>query len=103
MLHNLTYFFAALSGVTSVQVKPILARLKTTLAGSTAALVLSAGLLVGLVQAGTDADGIYGNPLVQCLATQRKLYLPTIIPPVDLAVLGFLSGVSAVRSRLLLF
>ncbi|KAL3151280.1 hypothetical protein ABBQ38_013118 [Trebouxia sp. C0009 RCD-2024] len=43
------------------EVKPILARLKTTLAGSTAALVLSAGLLVGLVQAGTDADGIYGR------------------------------------------
>lgn len=47
-----------------LQVKPILARLKTTLAGSTAALVLSAGLLVGLVQAGTDADGIYGDKLV---------------------------------------
>jgi hypothetical protein len=44
-----------------LQVKPILARLKTTLAGSTAALVLSAGLLVGLVQAGADADGIYGQ------------------------------------------
>ncbi|DBA82556.1 hypothetical protein WJX79_009289 [Trebouxia sp. C0005] len=43
------------------EVKPILARLKTTLAGSTAALVLSAGLLVGLVQAGTDSDGIYGR------------------------------------------
>ena len=46
-----------------LQVKPILARLKTTLAGSTAALFLSAGLLVGLVQAGTDADGIYGELL----------------------------------------
>lgn len=43
------------------EVKPILARLKTTLAGSTAALVLSAGLLVGLVQAGTDSDGVYGR------------------------------------------
>ena len=44
-----------------LQVKPILARLKTTLAGSTAALVMSAGLLVGLVQAGTDSDGSYGE------------------------------------------
>ena len=58
-----------------LQVKPILARLKTTLAGSTAALVLSAGLLVGLVQAGTDADGIYGNKvclpfvMIWCIAS----------------------------------
>ena len=47
-------------GLFAAQVKPILARLKTTLAGSTAALVLSASLLVGLVQANTDADGNYG-------------------------------------------
>lgn len=45
----------------ALQVKPILARLKTTLAGSAAALILSAGLLVGFVQAGTDSDGIYGE------------------------------------------
>ena len=49
--------------VAYLQVKPILARLKTTLAGSTAALILSAGLLVGLVQAGTDSDGSYGKLL----------------------------------------
>lgn len=54
----------ALSDLTTLQVKPILARLKTTLAGSTAALVLSAGLLIGLVQADADADGIYGRLLV---------------------------------------
>ena len=48
-------------GLFDAQVKPILARLKTTLAGSTAALVLSASLLVGLVQANTDADGNYGE------------------------------------------
>lgn len=87
------------TSATSLQVKPILARLKTTLAGSTAALVLSAGLLVGLVQAGTDADGIYGKLLVPCLAccvtsghTLCRLFLPAISAPVDLAVLGFLSG-----------
>ena len=57
-----------------MQVKPILARLKTTLAGSTAALVLSAGLLVGLVQAGTDADGIYGE-LLACLHEQPYSFL----------------------------
>ena len=49
-----------------VKVKPILARLKTTLAGSTAALVVSGGLLVGLVQAGTDGDGIYGKGHLFC-------------------------------------
>ena len=111
MLHHLTISSAALSDRTSLQVKPILARLKTTLAGSTAALVLSAGLLVGLVQAGTDADGIYGRLLVQCCGTAcflvtghtTQLYSPAISAPVNLAVLGFLPGILAVHEKMVVF
>ena len=42
------------------QVKPILARLKTTLTGSGLALLISAVLLVGLIRNGADSDGQYG-------------------------------------------
>ena len=81
-----------------LQVKPILARLKITLAGSTAALLLSAGALVGLVQAGTDADGIYGDDACMlasacidnlfermvCYVIQRQWLFP---PPIAAACL----------------
>jgi hypothetical protein len=47
------------------QVQPVLQRLKTTLTGSGAALLMSSVLLFGLIRAGTDADGMYGKlPLV---------------------------------------
>lgn len=46
------------------QVKPILARLKTTLTGSGLALLVSAVLLVGLIRNGADSDGQYGALLM---------------------------------------
>ena len=39
----------------------MLQRLKTTLTGSGAALLMSSVLLFGLIRAGTDADGMYGK------------------------------------------
>lgn len=50
-----------------VQVQPVLQRLKTTLTGSGAALLMSSVLLFGLIRAGTDADGMYGERLLQSL------------------------------------
>ena len=48
-----------------LQVKPTLQRLKGTLLGSGTALVLTAGVLFGLVTSGADADGMYGgSPLL---------------------------------------
>jgi hypothetical protein len=67
------------------QVQPVLQRLKTTLTGSGAALLMSSVLLFGLIRAGTDADGMYGElsvimPQSQCkpaavaeLAVHRKI------------------------------
>ncbi len=43
------------------QVQPVLQRLKRTLTGSGAALLLSSALLFGLIRAGSDADGVYGS------------------------------------------
>lgn len=43
------------------EVKPALARLRTTLLASGAALTLSAVLLFGLIRAGADGDGVYGR------------------------------------------
>lgn len=43
------------------QVQPVLQRLKTTLTGSGAALLMSSVLLFGLIRAGSDADGMYGE------------------------------------------
>ena len=49
----------------ALQVKPTLQRLKGTLLGSGTALVLTAGVLFGLVTSGADADGMYGtSPLL---------------------------------------
>ena len=45
----------------ALQVKPTLQRLKGTLLGSGTALVLTAGVLFGLVTSGADADGMYGE------------------------------------------
>lgn len=42
------------------QVKPVLARLKTTLTGSGLALLLSTVLLFGLIRSSADSDGQYG-------------------------------------------
>ena len=39
----------------------MLQRLKTTLTGGGAALLLSSVVLFGLIRAGTDADGMYGG------------------------------------------
>lgn len=63
-----------------MQVKPILARLKTTLAGSAAALILSAGLLVGFVQAGTDSDGIYGEALDWAFSQEQHSIVCLLVP-----------------------
>ncbi len=49
-----------------LQVKPTLQRLKGTLLGSGTALVLTAGVLFGLVTSGADADGMYGKALLCC-------------------------------------
>jgi len=44
------------------QVRPLLARLQATLLAAGGALVLGSGLLLSLVLAGADADGVYGAP-----------------------------------------
>lgn len=44
-----------------LQVQPVLQRLKTTLTGGGAALLLSSVLLFGLIRAGSDENGIYGG------------------------------------------
>ncbi len=57
-----------------LQVQPVLQRLKTTLTGGGAALLLSSVVLFGLIRAGSDENGIYGglcrlvlsDPLLQC-------------------------------------
>lgn len=46
-----------------LQVQPVLQRLKTTLTSSGAALLMSSVLLFGLIRAGSDADGMYGEQL----------------------------------------
>lgn len=46
------------------EVQPVLQRLKTTLTGSGAALLMSSVLLFGLIRAGSDADGMYGRGAV---------------------------------------
>ena len=53
------------------QVQPVLQRLKTTLTGSGAALLMSSVLLFGLIRAGTDADGMYGELALQLLQVAR--------------------------------
>ncbi|KAG2496446.1 hypothetical protein HYH03_005670 [Edaphochlamys debaryana] len=43
------------------EVRPVLAKLRTTLLGSAAALLASSVVLYGLIKAGSDADGFYGR------------------------------------------
>ncbi|GIL69293.1 hypothetical protein Vretifemale_230 [Volvox reticuliferus] len=43
------------------EVKPVLAKLRSTLLGSAGLLFLTAVLLFGLIKAGSDADGMYGR------------------------------------------
>ncbi|KXZ50815.1 hypothetical protein GPECTOR_15g501 [Gonium pectorale] len=43
------------------EVKPVLAKLRSTLLGSAGVLLASAVLLFGLIRAGSDADGMYGR------------------------------------------
>ena len=62
------------------QVQPVLQRLKTTLTGSGAALLMSSVLLFGLIRAGTDADGMYGElalPMPQ-VATESQCGLQVV-------------------------
>lgn len=49
----------------SYEVQPVLQRLKTTLTGGGAALLLSSVILTSLIQAGTDSDGMYGRGSAQ--------------------------------------
>ena len=51
--------------VSFMQVKPTLARLKTTLLATGGGLLLSGVLLVGSIAAGRDADGFYGMPALR--------------------------------------
>ena len=70
----------------ALQVKPTLQRLKGTLLGSGTALVLTAGVLFGLVTSGADADGMYGtSPLLLALrlfacVTEACRSLTTVVP-----------------------
>lgn len=45
----------------SYQVKPVLTKLRQTLLGAGVVLLTSAVLLGGLIQSGTDEDGVYGE------------------------------------------
>ncbi len=62
--------------VCCVQVKPVLALLKTTLVGSGAALLLSTVLLFSLIRTGSDADGVYGEPRRAAAAAA----VPAVVP-----------------------
>lgn len=50
------------------EVKPVLSKLRSTLVGSGAALLVCAVLLFGLIRAGADEDGMYGG---SCRSTYR--------------------------------
>ena len=54
------------------EVKPTLARLKATLLGTGSSLLVSAVLLLGLINSQADADGMIGEPLPihRCRACQ---------------------------------
>ena len=58
------------------EVKPTLARLKTTLLGTGGVLLLSSSLLFGLIRSQADGDGMYGEqPLHSCHAALRLFSL----------------------------
>ena len=54
------------------EVKPTLARLKTTLLGTGGSLLFSAFLLFGLISTQADADGMYGMVLWGSLCTAEQ-------------------------------
>ena len=49
------------------EVKPTLARLKTTLLGTGAVLLFSSSVLFGLIRSQADGDGMYGGVSSSCL------------------------------------
>lgn len=55
----------------------MLQRLKTTLTSSGAALLMSSVLLFGLIRAGSDADGMYGERVcVSCMVSVYGWHSP---------------------------
>lgn len=58
------------------EVKPTLARLKTTLLGIGAVLFLSGSVLFGLIRSQADADGMYGGVPILLLRQERRKLRP---------------------------
>lgn len=58
----------------SYQVKPVLTKLRQTLLGAGVVLLTSAVLLGGLIQSGTDEDGVYGERDAIALHTLQQRY-----------------------------